>query len=187
MDIDKFRVIKAQAMLVIVDIQDRLVAAMQDKHQKRVITNVGHLTEASRLLDLPLILTEQYPKGLGPTVSELKASLPSYAPVEKITFSCCGEDRFMDEVEELGRRIVILAGMETHVCVLQTCLDLLSAGYRVHMVSDAICSRHKMDYLRGLEMARDAGAVITSTEIVLFELLERAGSEAFKAISKRIR
>ena len=176
---------KDHALLIIVDIQERLAVAMTERD--RVINNTLHLVEATKLLDLPLLVTEQYSKGLGPTVSEIKDALQSYAPIEKITFSCCGEDFFTEAVEETGRKQIILVGMETHVCVLQTCIDLLQAGYDVHVVSDAICSRADANYRTALEYMRDAGAVITCTETVLFQLLVRAGSEAFKTISKRIR
>jgi nicotinamidase-related amidase len=132
-------------------------------------------------------VTEQYPKGLGPTVTEIKDSLQPYAPIEKITFSCCGEKSFLDAASGTGKNQIILVGMETHVCVLQTCIDLLQAGHVVHVVSDAVCSRSFENYRTALEYMRDAGAVITCTETVLFQLLERAGSDEFRAISKRIK
>lgn len=181
----RFSLRKDKAALVIVDIQERLAVAMTER--EKVISNTLHLAEASRLLDFPLLITEQYSKGLGPTVPEIRNAIESYAPIEKITFSCCGEQMFSEAVQELGKKQIILAGMETHVCVLQTCIDLLREGYDVHVVSDAICSRTKQNYKTALEYMRDAGAVITCTETVLFQLLEKAGSEEFKAISKRIK
>ena len=138
-------------------------------------------------MDIPLLITEQYPKGLGPTIPEIKDVIPSYAPIEKISFSCCGEPFFLEAVQVTGRQQVVLAGMETHVCVLQTCLDLLKEGFDVHVVSDAVCSRTEQNYRAGLEFMRDAGAVISCTETVLFQLLEKAGTEPFKIISKRIK
>ena len=176
---------RAAATLVIVDIQERLAVAMSEKD--RVVTNAQHLIEAARLLEIPLLVTEQYPKGLGPTIPEIKSALQTYAPVEKITFSCCGEPFFMEAVQETERKQIILTGMETHVCVLQTCIDLLQAGYVVHVVSDAVCSRTKHNYKTALEYMRDAGAVISCTETALFQLLVKAGTEEFKAISKRIK
>lgn len=182
---DKFILKRDNALLVIVDIQERLAVAMSEKD--RVIINTLHLLDAAKRMDIPLLITEQYPKGLGPTVSEIKDSVQSYAPIEKITFSCCGEGFFTEAVEETGRKQIILVGMETHVCVLQTCIDLLQADYNVHVVADAICSRTDANYRTALELMRDAGAVITCTETVLFQLLVKAGTEEFKAISKRIK
>jgi len=182
---DRFFLSKDNSLLVIVDIQERLAVAMTEK--ERVVTNTLHLIEAARLLSVPLLVTEQYPKGLGPTVSEIKEAVQAYAPLEKITFSCCGEHSFNNAVSETGKKQIILAGMETHVCVLQTCIDLLRENYDVHVVSDAICSRTKQNYKIAIEYMRDAGAVITCTETVLFQLLEKAGTEAFKAISRRIK
>lgn len=182
---EKYILKKENAVLIVVDIQERLAVAMSEKD--RVIANTQHLIEAARLLRLPLLVTEQYPKGLGPTVDGIKDALTEYAPIEKITFSCCGETSFLDAVSAGGKKQVILTGMETHVCVLQTCIDLLHAGYDVHVVSDAVCSRSSENYRTALEYMRDAGAVITCTETVLFQLLEKAGSDEFKAISKRIK
>ncbi len=182
---EKFLLDKHNAVLVIIDIQERLVPAMN--RRQAVYDNCGHLIEASRLLDIPVIVTEQYPKGLGPTVSEIKDNLAAYAPMEKVTFDCCKGDGFLDSISSLKKSRVIITGMETHVCVLQTCLSLLKEGYFVHLVSDAVCSRKKNDYLTGRELMRDAGAVITCTETVLFQLMEKAGTPEFKAISKRIK
>jgi nicotinamidase-related amidase len=182
---DKFFLDKEDAVLVVVDIQERLAAVMSER--QKVIGNSVHLIEAAKILQFPILLTEQYPKGLGPTVSEIKEALPSYKPVEKVMFGCCGEPMFMDAIAFMGKRKVILCGMETHVCVLQTCLGLIKEGYTVHVVQDAVCSRSTENYRIGIEFMRDAGAVITGTETALFQLLEKAGTEEFKIISKRIK
>jgi nicotinamidase-related amidase len=184
-DMEKFILTKEKAVLVIIDIQERLVTAM-DKREM-VYENCVHLLEAVKLLHIPVVLTEQYPKGLGPTVSEISHALPSYEPLEKNTFDCCRGEGFLEKVGSLKRKQIILTGMETHVCVLQTCLSLLKEGYVVHLVRDAVCSRKKGDFLSGVEMMRDAGAVISCTETVLFQLLEKAGTNEFKVISKRIK
>ncbi len=176
---------KKESVLVIVDIQERLAAVMEKR--QGVVSNSLHLIEAARLLDIPVILTEQYPKGLGRTVEEIRHALPSYEPVEKIAFGCCGEPKFMRALSGTGKKKIILGGMETHVCVLQTCLGLLKEDYSVHAVSDAVCSRSFDNFSTGIAFMRDAGAVITSTETVLFQLLEKAGTEEFKSISKRIK
>lgn len=182
---DKFFLEKSEAVLVIVDIQKRLAAVMGER--KKVVDNCLHLIELSKLLDIPVILNEQYPKGLGPTVSEIREALHPYEPLEKVTFSCCKGPSFIDRLSATSKKRIILVGMETHVCVLQTCIGLLEAGYRVHAVSDATCSRTKEDFDTAIEFMRDAGAVITCTETVLFQLLEKAGTEEFKIISKRIK
>jgi len=187
MIMDKFILKWDDSLLVIVDIQERLAVAMTEKERVRVVSNTLHLIESAKLLGVPLLITEQYSKGLGPTVPEVRSAVQTYAPIEKITFSCCGEKFFMEAVQETEKKQIILLGMETHVCVLQTCIDLLQNGYIVHVVSDAICSRTKQNYKTAIEYMRDAGAVITCTETVLFQLLVKAGTEEFKAISKRIK
>jgi nicotinamidase-related amidase len=182
---DKFFLDKDEALLVIVDIQERLAAVMVDR--ERVVSNTIHLIETAKLLHIPILLTEQYPKGLGRTVSEIREALPSYEPFEKMAFGCCGEKGFLRSLAASGKKKVILAGMETHVCVLQTCVGLLKERYVVHVVGDAVCSRTPENYKTGIAFMRDAGAVITGTETVLFQLLEKAGTEEFKVLSKRIR
>ena len=182
---DNFFLDKQEAVLVIVDIQERLAAVMGER--KKVIDNCLHLIEVSKLLNIPILLNEQYPKGLGPTVNEIREALRPYEPLEKVTFSCCRGGSFLNVLAASGRKKVILAGMETHVCVLQTVIDLLKAGYPVHVVKDATCSRTPDNFTAGTEFMRDAGAVITCTETVLFQLLEKAGTDEFKAISKRIK
>jgi nicotinamidase-related amidase len=181
----KFILERNNSILVIVDIQERLVPAMDQK--EKVYASCLHLIEAAKLLNVPIVITEQYPKGLGATVNEIREVLPAYEPLEKITFDCCRGDGFLEKIASLSRQQIILTGMETHVCVLQTCLSLLQEGYEVHLVSDAVCSRKKHDYVTAKEMMRDAGSVITCTETVLFQLLEKAGTPEFKAISKRIK
>ena len=182
---EKFVLKKDDSVLVLVDIQERLAVVMDER--QKVLDNCLHLIELARLLDIPVILNEQYPKGLGPTVAELKEALQPYKPLEKLTFSCCGGPEFPDHIAGTGRKKVILCGMETHVCVLQTCIDLLMAGYHVHVASDAICSRSPENYRTALEFMRDAGAVISCTETILFQLLEKAGTEEFRTIVNRIK
>ena len=182
---DKFILNKDASALVVVDIQEKLVPAM--KMRQQVYDNCGHLIELAKLINIPIVLTEQYPKGLGPTVPEIKDVLPDYAPLEKVTFDCCKGEGFLDKIASLQKTHIILTGMETHICVLQTCLSLLKKGYFVHLVSDAVCSRKKGDFRTAVETMRNAGAVITCTETALFQLLEKAGTPEFKAVSKRIK
>lgn len=182
---EKYFLSKDTAALVIVDVQERLAAVM--KMKDAVIKNCLHLIELSKMFNIPVVVTEQYPKGIGRTMEEIRNALPAYHPVEKMTFSCCDEQAFTDEIKKLGKKTIILTGMETHVCVLQTCISLLHDGFDVHLVQDAVCSRAKENWKTGIEFMRGAGAVITCTETALFQLLKVAGTEEFKAISKRIK
>ncbi len=185
MALDKFLLEKENTVLLIVDIQEKLAVVM--KERDKVVKNNLHLIELAKMIDLPVMVTEQYPKGLGTTVTELREAIPSYRPVEKMTFDCCGQPTFLDELKDHKRKNVVLTGMETHICVLQTCIGLLGGGINVHLVQDAVCSRTKENWKTGVEFMRDAGAVVTSTETVLFQLLKVAGTEEFKKISKRIK
>lgn len=181
-DLSRFLLEQDQAVLVVVDVQERLVPAMPEKIYKKVRKSIITLIRAAEALGVPVVKTEQYPRGLGHTVPELAGE--SECPViEKVSFGCCGEPGFMTEIEKLGRRQVILTGMEAHVCVYQTVLGLLECDYHVHLVSDAICSRTKQDYLAGVDNARCAGAVVTTTETAMFQLLQKAGTPEFKLVS----
>ena len=182
---ESFFLNKSKTALLIIDIQDRLAAVM--KHKEAVVTNCLHLIELSKMFNMPIVVTEQYPKGLGQTVEEIRKALPVYQPIEKLTFSCCDEAAFINEIKKLNKKNIILTGMETHICILQTCIGLLENGFNVHLVKDAVCSRSKENWRTAYEFMRDAGAVITCTETVLFQLLKIAGTEEFKAISKRIK
>jgi nicotinamidase-related amidase len=185
MTVDKFILDKENTILLIVDIQDKLAAVM--KERDKVVRNNLHLIELARMIDIQIMVTEQYPKGLGTTVQEIREALPSYHPIEKMTFDCCGQPTFVDVLKKHKKRHVVLTGMETHICVLQTCVGLVKDGVNVHVVQDAICSRTKENWKTGIEFMRDAGAVVTCTETVLFQLLKVAGTEEFKKISKRIK
>ncbi len=182
---DKFHLNARETLLVIIDIQERLAAAMAEKD--RVVANALHLIELAKLHHIPILLTEQFPRGLGPTLKEIKESLPAYEPFEKVSFNCCREEGFPTLLAAAGRKKVLLTGMETHICILQTALGLLEEGYDVHVIQDAVCSRTTNNFQVGIEFLRDAGAVITTTETVLFQILERAGSPEFKVLSKRIK
>jgi len=182
---DKFFPLSDDSVLVIIDIQERLANAMPVKDE--VISNCLHLIELAKMIAMPVLVTEQYPKGLGRTIDEIKIAVPHYQPIEKVSFSCCGEQEFINKLRALNRKTIVMTGMETHVCVLQTCIELLNEGFNVHLVKDAVCSRTKENWDTGVEFMRDAGAVISCTETVLFQFLRVAGTEEFKAISKRIK
>ncbi len=174
------------SQLVIVDMQTRLTSVMPQDAMQTIIKNSGILAQAAAMLEVPVIVTEQYPSGLGNTVPELLSLLPNVKPVEKITFSCMAEAKFSRHLTRDHSQI-ILAGMEAHICVLQTAMSLVAAGKQVFVVEDAIISRDPVNKANALARMRDAGCIITNTESVLFEWLGNANHEAFKAISKFIK
>lgn len=183
---DTFFLNKDQSVLVVIDIQERLCRAMDAGVLEMLTANTTILLEAAKELGVPVIATEQYVKGLGETLPVLKERLPT-AALEKMTFSCCGDAAFVAALKATGRHQVIITGMETHVCVLQTVLELREAGFTVHVVKDAVMSRHKKNWQVGVGVMVAAGAVITSTEAALFQLLKVAGTDEFKKLSKLVR
>jgi len=180
--VKRFQLEREQAILVVIDVQERLVPAMDRKVYGRVLASIDLLLKGVEVLGVPSFATEQYPRGLGNTVPELSAACAARV-IEKVSFGCCGEPAFVDYLRAQGRTQVIVVGMEAHVCVYQTVLGLLEAGFQVHLVRDAIASRHKADYLAAVENAGRAGANLVTTEMLLFQLLRQAGTPEFKAIS----
>jgi nicotinamidase-related amidase len=175
-----YRIRRAKAGLLVVDIQERLLPAMCDK--ERVVENAVRLVKGAAILGVPVFATEQYRKGIGATVPEVAATIPGFAPVEKLTFSACGVSGFAQALKASGVEDVILCGIEAHVCVAQTCLDLLDEGFTPFVASDAVSSRTAANRQIGLERMREGGAIIVSTEMILFELLARAGTDEFKQV-----
>lgn len=173
--------------LVVVDVQERLFAAMDAECRDEVVRSIKILVTAARRLGLPVLVTEQYPQGLGRTLPELTAILGDAHSFEKTAFSCCGAPGFVDRLRATGAEHVVLAGLEAHVCVLLTALELLEQGFRVSVVADAVCSRRPENRELGLAQARQAGAVVTATETVVFQLLGRADSEDFRELAKLLR
>jgi nicotinamidase-related amidase len=179
------RLTRAKAGLVVVDVQERLLPAIFER--QRVVRNTVRLIQGAAILQVPIFATEQYRKGLGPTVPEVASAILGFAPMEKLVFSACGAAGFLKALKEKRVSEVILCGIEAHVCVSQTCLDLLGEGYRVFVVADAVSSRTQENYRFGLDRMGAAGAVIVSAEMALFELLERAGTEEFKQIQNLVK
>ena len=169
----------AECALIVIDIQEKLLPPIFERH--RVVKNSQLLIRAAGILNLPTIATTQYAKGLGETVSDVKSLLPS-DPIDKQMFSCFSSDVFCSMLKRLpGRRnSVLLCGMESHICVAQTALSALREGYLVHVASDAISSRTEWNWKIGLDRMRAAGAVISSTEMIIYELLRSSGTEEFK-------
>ena len=183
----KFILETSRAVLIVVDVQERLCAAMDQDVLRQLTRNTGILLESAQELNIPVIVTEQYVKGLGPTLSELKEKASTATFHEKLAFSCCGCESFVQQLKDSGRKQVVVTGMETHVCVLQTVLDLLGEGFDVHVVKDAVMSRSSDNKQTAMEAMTLAGAVPTSTESVVFQLLKIAGSESFKKLSKLVK
>lgn len=175
---------KGNTAFVIIDVQERLMPVIDGEDV--VLENVNKLIEGSQILGVPLLVTEQYPKGLGHTSAEV--SLPEGQEViEKICFSCVGSDSFSQRLKELGVENLVIAGVEAHICVLKTTLDALGAGYKVHVVADAVSSRKQYSKEIALDRMRQSGAYIVTTEMILFQLMDAAGSDEFKQISKLIK
>ena len=172
-------------VLVIVDVQEKLTNVVCEK--ERLCQEFVKLIKGVKVLEVPIVLTEQNPRGLGPTISEIKALLLNFEPIYKMSFSCLGEDEFPKRLKDLGRKQVILTGIETHVCVYQTAMDLIDAGYDVQVVADCVSSRTPANKETALEKMKRAGIDITSTEIILFELLKTADSPKFREIASIIK
>ncbi len=173
-------------ILVLIDVQGNLAHAMHNKES--LFENLKKLIQGVQVLNIPIIVTEQYPKGLGPTLPDIAALLPpGTQPISKVHFSCCGDTTFMQALTDYNRRQVLVAGIETHICVYQTTAELVQHGYEVELVTDAISSRTAENRELGLTKMRQLGAGSTSVEMALFELLQVAGSDQFKQIQKIIK
>ncbi len=169
--------------LLVVDVQEKLIGFIQN--HRRLVWNIRRLIDGARVLGLPVVATEQYPRGLGPTVPELAASLGAIP--EKLSFSCGGCPEVFTNLQDRGVHKILVAGIESHVCVQQTVFDLLCAGFRVYVPADAVGSRFDIDYQMALRRMDSAGASLTSTEAALFEWCEVAGTPEFKQISQLAR
>ena len=179
------RIQRGDTVAVVVDVQERLFPHIYQHEQLE--QSLRMLIRGLQILEVPIIMTEQYPKGLGPTVSALRELLPDTAAIEKMTFSCCGSDDFLRTLYGLGRDNVILMGIETHVCVMQTALDLLESGYAPVIVEDCVSSRYQNNKDVAIARLRDEGAIVTTCESLLFELCVVAGTDEFRQISKLVK
>lgn len=177
---------RGASQLTVVDVQEKLCAAMRQEALQDVVKNCGILLQAAQLLEIPVIHTEQYPQGLGPTLAALGAWLGPENAVEKTCFSCCDESAFRARLHR-DRPQIVLAGMEAHICVLQTALQLQESGRQVFVVEDAVLSRRASSKQNALARLRQAGIIVTNTESVVFEWLKVAEGDAFKQISKLVR
>ncbi len=181
----RFRLDRSRAVLLVIDVQERLAAAMPRASYETALANMIRWVEGVKVLGVPILWTEQYVKGLGPTVAPLREAIGSLAtPVEKLDFTC-----LVPPVAEAlaGKEQVVCVGMETHVCVFQTARDLVERGLCAFVPADAVCSRTEENRKVGLDLARAMGATVTGTETGLFDLVRRAGSDEFRAISRLVK
>jgi nicotinamidase-related amidase len=171
--------------LLVIDMQERLFPVMHEK--EKLLRNMLKLIRGAQVLEIPVILTEQYPKGLGPTLPEVKELLPDIKPIEKVSFNCCDEEVFCRALGALKRKQLLVAGIEAHICVYQTAMALCRAGYEVQVVGDCTSSREPENRLVALFKLGAAGVSPTTTEMALFELLKVAVGDKFKQISNIVK
>lgn len=174
--------------LVVIDMQERLMNAIPEGKRELTIKNAVVLIEAAKAFDMSITVTEQYPKGLGPTIPEIRDCIgDGFKPIEKVVFSCARSPEFKLAIVETHKREALICGIETHVCVLQTVIDMINNGYVLYVPADAVASRKDLDWEKGISLIEKAGAVVGTTEAFVFQLLERAGTEEFKRISKLLK
>ena len=171
--------------LVLLDVQGKLATLMHDR--EALYQSLRLLVQGVQALELPILWLEQYPRGLGPTIPEVADLLTGQQPLAKTCFSACGLAAFGEQLRHTGRRQLLLAGIEAHICVYQTCRDLLAQGYEVEVVTDAVSSRTAANRQLGLERMVASGAAATSVEMCLFELLRQAGGPAFKQVAQLVK
>jgi nicotinamidase-related amidase len=176
---------KEEAALLIIDIQEKILRAMINP--EIVIQNTLKLIKGFKILRSPIFLTEQYPKGLGETESRIKEAIQDIVPVQKMSFSCSDAEDLFEKLKKQSIKQVAVAGIESHVCVQQTALDLLANGFQISLAADACSSRKNVDHNIALKRMRSAGVTVTTTEAILFEMLVVCGTEEFKKISKLVR
>lgn len=170
---------------VIIDMQEKLLPCMYEC--EKLLKTTLKLIEGLQVLSVPVLVTQQYTKGLGATCRDIVNLIPGFDFTEKIAFSCYGEPEFKNKLDCIGKKHIIICGIETHICVLQTCLDMLDAGYVPVIVEDCVSSRSSNDKAVAVERMRQAGATVTTMESILFELTGCAGTETFRSVSKIIK
>ena len=174
-----------QTALVVVDLQGKLLPAIDG--EERLLHNSLLLLRLASILDMPVVLTTQYAKGLGSTVPAVLEAAPDVEPLDKLSFGCFGDEDFKRRLAELGREQLLVAGVESHICVTQTVLGAIEAGHRVHVMSDAIGSRVASNHSVGLSRMERAGALLSSAEMAIYELLGRSDGVAFKKMLPHLR
>ncbi len=165
-------------VLVVIDVQEKLFAKVEEK--ERVAENICRLIRFAEIVRIPIVVTEQYLKGLGPTIPEIRELTSSIKPIEKVEFSCLASSAFKEKMDEVHARNLVLTGIEAHICVAQTALEALTNGYGVYVVSDAVSSRRREDKNVAIERMRQQGVAIVTSEMLMYEILRRAGTPEFK-------
>jgi nicotinamidase-related amidase len=183
MNANDFMLKRDDTALIVIDIQERLAAAMNEKIMEQVVRNTAILIETATAFGMPMVVSEQYRKGLGRTLPALQEKIAGCDVLEKLHFDCTRDDALGRNIASVGRKTFVITGIETHVCVFQTALSLLRGGYRVVVASDAVASRRKHDWEYSLRALAQAGAVIYPTETISFMLLEKAGTAEFKRLA----
>jgi len=169
---------KEGTVLVIIDVQEKLFPHMAEK--ERLVKSLEKMISFAEIMKIPILLTEQYPRGLGHTIPEVRKLVPHLQPIEKVEFSCLGSEKFKESLTQLKAKILIITGIETHICVSQTAIEGLNNGYRVCVIGDAVSSRSLEDKALSLERMKQCGVTIASTEMVIYELLKKAGTPEFR-------
>ncbi len=178
---------RATTALAVIDVQEKLAPAMDPALMKQAVTNIGRLLTAAKLLHLPMLVSEQYPEGLGPTLAAIAEHAGDVPRLAKVEFDAMKNAAFAAKLAATKAKAVIVAGIEAHICVVQTAASLLARGYDVWVARDAVASRTPANMEAGLTLMHDAGAKLAPTETILFWLLERAGTPEFKVVSKLVR
>jgi nicotinamidase-related amidase len=173
------------AVLVIIDVQEKLFLRMVEK--EKLAENMVRLIQFADVMKIPIILTEQYPKGLGHTVAPVKKLVPHIAPVEKVEFSCFGSAKFKEALANLEPKTLIITGIEVHICITQTAIEGIQSGYKICVVEDAVSSRNLSDKAAAIERMRQNGATIVTSEMLIYEILRKAGTPEFKKALKLVK
>jgi nicotinamidase-related amidase len=179
------RILKERSAALVIDIQERLYPFIFEND--KLTRNMTMLIEGLKIIGVPIFVTEQYVKGLGPTIEPVALLLATHPRIEKMSFSCCDEPRVMEGIAVTGKENIILAGIESHVCVLQTAIDLKRNGYQPIVVEDCVSSRRENDKRMAIERMRHEGVIITTVESILFELLRYSGTEQFRGVSRLVK
>ena len=176
---------KDKTIMILIDVQGQLAQLMYKK--EKLFKSLAIMVQGMKILDVPIIWMEQIPKNLGPTIEDVAKYMTPEKPIDKFTFSCCGDSRFTDKLKKSGRTQVLLTGIETHICVFQTGFELINQGYEVQVVSDCVASRTKENKKIGIKRILQAGGQITSLEMAFFELMKEAKGDQFKKLVKLIK
>jgi nicotinamidase-related amidase len=173
------------AVLVIIDVQEKLFPHMAEK--RKLVENLEKLIQFAGIMEIPVIVSEQYPKGLGQTITAVKRHVPHIAPIEKVEFSCFESAKFKEALANLEAKTLIIAGIEAHICVTQTAIDGRQSGYRICVVEDAVSSRNLSDKAAAVERMRQNGVTIVTSEMLIYEILRKAGTDEFKQALKLVK